>query len=230
MKRNFAVDLTKHSHALRQIRLERSPIMNTQTRREIRSGLIALALSGLLVTLGAALRGPFDLADPGSSNIRDAFSPTYLPGWPLILIGVVLHLYGLFGLYRYLTYEAQSLIAFLAFVLNIAGLTLALPFLGLLTAHRPVIAELYQQGYQEVIALLGVVALARIIGVALLVIAIWKDGRLPKWTAIAFPLGFLLAAAAVTFAIELLGAVLLLVSTGRMAWKGWQETAVAAGQ
>lgn len=202
--------------------------MNAQTRREIRSGLIALALSGLLSTFVAALQGPFDIADPGSSTIRDALSPDYAPGWTLILIGVVLHLYGLFGLYRYLTYEAQSLIAFLAFVLNVAGLTLALPFLGLLAAHRPVIIELYQQGYQEVIALLGVVVLARIIGVLLFVIAIWKDGRLPKWTAIVFPLGFLLVAAAATFATELLGAMLLLISTGMMAWKGWQESAVGA--
>lgn len=204
--------------------------MNTQTRLEIRSGLIALALSALLATLGAALGGPFDLADPGAYIIPAALSPIYLPGWMLILVGVVLHLYGLFGLYRYLTYEAQSLIAFLAFVLNVAGLTLALPFLGLLAAHGPVITELYQQGYQEVIALLGVVVLARIIGVALFVIAIWKDGRLPKWTAIVFPLGFLLTAAAATFATELLGAVLLLISTGMMAWKGWQESAVGAGQ
>lgn len=204
--------------------------MNIQTRREIRTGLIALAVSGLLSVLVAALHGPFDLADPESSTIRAALSPDYAPGWTLILMGVVLHLFGLFGLYRYLTYEAQSLIAFLAFVLNVAGLTLALPFLGLLAAHRPVIIELYQQGYQEVIAVLGVAALARIIGVPLFVIAIWKDGRLPKWTAIVFPLGFILAAAAVTFGTELLGAVLLLISTGMMAWKGWQESAVGAGQ
>lgn len=204
--------------------------MNIQTRREIRFGLMALALSGLLSPLVAALQGPFDLANPGSDNISAVLSPNYAPGWALILIGVVLHLFGLFGLYRYLTYEAQSLIAFLAFVLNVAGLTLALPFLGLVAAHRPVIIELYQQGYQEVITVLGVAALARIIGVPLLVIAIWKDGRLPKWTAIAFPLGFILVAAAVTFATELLGAVLLLLSTGMMAWKGWQESAVGAGQ
>ena len=115
-------------------------------------------------------------------------------------------------------------------MLNVGGLTLAIPFLGLLAAHGPVITELYQQGYQEVIALLGVAVLARIIGMPLLVIAIWKDGRLPKWTAIFFPLGFLLAAAAVTFATELLGAVLLLISAGMMAWKGWQESAVGARQ
>ena len=204
--------------------------MNTQTRLEIRSGLLALALSALLSTLVAALQGPFDLANPGSDSISAALSPIYAPGWTLSLISVALHLYGLFGLYRYLTYAAQSLIAFLAFVLNVAGLTLALPFLGLLAAHRPVITELYQQGYQEVIALLAVVVLTRIIGVSLFVIAIWKDGRLPKWTAIFFPLGFLLVAAAATFATELLGTLLLLMSTGMMAWKGWQESAVGAGQ
>jgi hypothetical protein len=44
--------------------------MNTQTRREIRFGLIALALSGLLFTLGAALRGPITIANLQSYLLR----------------------------------------------------------------------------------------------------------------------------------------------------------------
>ncbi len=47
--------------------------MNTQTRREIRFGLSALVLTGLLYTLGIALRGPID-PDP-DSFLRVALSP-----------------------------------------------------------------------------------------------------------------------------------------------------------
>src|SRR6266545_6218354 len=72
-------------------------LMNSQTRLEIRFGLIALALSGLFFVVGAALRGPFDLANPGSYIARSALSPLYLLGWSLILVAAVLSIYGFFG-------------------------------------------------------------------------------------------------------------------------------------
>jgi len=214
--------------------------MNAQTRREIRSGLVALAVSGLFFTLGILLRGAVDLADP-ASFIRAAASPYYIPGWALILVGFVLQLYGSFGLYRYLTYQAESLIALLAFLVRIVGLALSLPLFTFLTIHVPVIATLYQQGNQEVlavleanftgtgIALLGIGAMADLIGFILFAIAMWRDGRLPKWTVILFVLSLPLLAAPVTFLTELLGAVLLLISTATIAWKGWQESEARTG-
>ena len=214
--------------------------MNAQTRREIRSGLVALAVSGLFFTLGILLRGAVDLANP-ASFIRAAASPYYIPGWALILVGFVLQLYGSFGLYRYLTYQAESLIALLAFLFRIVGLALSLPLFTFLTIHVPVIATLYQQGNQEVltvleanftgtgIALLGIGAMADLIGFILFAIAMWRDGRLPKWTVILFVLSLPLLAAPVTFMTELLGAVLLLISTATIAWKGWQESEARTG-
>lgn len=214
--------------------------MNSQTRREIRSGLVALAVSGLLFTIGIVLRGAVELADP-TSFIRAAASPYYIPGWAIILVGFVLQLYGFFGLYRYLTYKTESLIALLAFLFRIVGLALGLPLFTFLTINVPVIAKLYQQGNQEVlavleanftgtgIALLGSGAVADIIGFILFAIAMWRDGRLPKWTIILFVLSLPLLAVAVTFLTELLGAVLLLISTGTMAWKGWQESRARTG-
>jgi len=216
--------------------------MDSQTQREIRFGLVALALSGLLFTLGAALRGPFDFTDPGSYIVRTALSPNYVPGWTIILVGALLQLYGSFGLYRYLTYQAETLIAFLAMVLRIAGIALALPLFTFLAVTGPVIARLYQQGNQGVIAvveanitsglgiaLLGIALVAAVIGVILFAIAIWRDGRLPRWTAVLLLLGVLLQPFAANFTLELLGLVLVLLSTGVIAWKGWQESAPGGG-
>jgi hypothetical protein len=215
--------------------------MNSQTRREIRPGLIALALSGLLFALGIVLRGPVDLADPGSC-CRVALSAAHVSGWTIILLGGVLHLFGLFGLYRYLTYQAESLIALLAVVLAVAGIALFLPLASFSAVNGPVIADLYQQGNQEVIAvveagftstlglaLLGVSSAAGITGPILFAVAIWRDGRLPRWTGVIFALSVVLLGVPVTLATELLGAVLLLTSTGVMAWKGWQESVAGAG-
>ncbi len=211
--------------------------MDSQTRREIRFGLVALALSGLLFALGVALRGPIDLADSGSF-IRAAASSSYVPAWTIILVGGVLQLYGFFGLYRYLTHKASSSIAFLAFVLSITGIALFLPLAAFFAVDGPVIANLYQQGNPEVLAvveanftsglglaLLGVSSAAGLIGVVLFAIAIWRDGRLPRWTGVLLALSTLLLGVPVTFATELSGAVILLISASVIAWKGWQESA-----
>lgn len=208
----------------------------------IRLGLIALALSGLLFVLGIVLRGEIDMADP-ESFIRAASSAAYVPAWTIILVGVVLNLYGTFALYRYLTYQGESMIAFLGFVLRIAGIALVIGLFTFFAVSVPAIAELYQQGNQEVIAVveanftsgLGLVLLAvggsaSIIGLILFAIAIWRHGRLPKWTGVALALSLPMLAFPVTFATELLGAVLLLISAGVIAWKVWQESMAGPGQ
>ena len=123
--------------------------MNAQTRSEIRLGLTALALSGLLFAMGIVLRGPVDLADPGFC-CRAAVSPTYVLAWVIILVGGVLQLYGFFGLYRYLTYQTENLIAFPAVVLSTTAIALFLGFATFMAVNAPVIADLYQQGNQEV--------------------------------------------------------------------------------
>jgi hypothetical protein len=106
-----------------------------------------------------------------------------------------------------------------------------------------VIAELYQQGNQEVIAvveanfesslglaLLVVSAVGGIIGAILFAIAIWRHGSLPKWTALLYAVSVPLLAFPVTFRTELLGAMLLLISAGVIAWKVWQESVGGPGQ
>lgn len=130
----------------------------------------------------------------------------------------------------------KNVIAFLAFMLRTVGLALALPLFTFLAVNLPVIAELYQQGSQEMIAvieanftglglvLLGVAGGASIIGFLLFVIAMWRDGRLPRWTIVLFALSLPLLTLAVSLTTEFLGAVLLLISASVMAWKGWQES------
>ncbi|HEU0292253.1 MAG TPA: hypothetical protein VFR47_05930 [Anaerolineales bacterium] len=214
--------------------------MNSQTRREIRFGLIALALSGLLLALSTLLRGPVSLTDP-VSFIRNAASPIYVLAWTFILVGGVLNQYGSFGLYRYLTYQTPSLIAFVAFVLRIVGIALFLPLAAFFAVNGPVIAKLYQQGNQEVLSvvescftglgliLFGLSGVGEIMGWILFAVALWRDGRLPKSTVFLFLLALPLVVIPLNLATEFLGWVLLLISTSMMAWKGWQESMTSAG-
>ncbi len=210
--------------------------MNAQTRREVRVGLIALALSGLMFAVGIAMRGPVSLSDPGAC-CRTTISPAYAPGWAIILLALVADLYGFLGLYRYLTYQANSRIASLAVLLVIPGIGLLFPLASFFAINAPVIAQLYQQGDQTVIAVVkalftsplgaAVVAiqtLTVIVGAILFAVAIWRDGRLPRWTAVSLALSILFLGFPATFANELLGALLLLVSASAMTWRTWRET------
>ena len=215
--------------------------MNSQTRREIRFGLVALALSGLLLTLGIPLRGPIAITNP-DAMIRSAGLPGFLPGWILLVLGGVFQAYGTFGLYRYLTYQSESRIAFLAFVLRIAAISLAFPLTNFFALSMPLIADLYRQGNHAVISLvqsnltsglglilLGIGGLTGLPGTILFAIAIWKDPRLPKWTGIVYGLSPFGLAIPTTTATEWLGAVLLLISSSVIAWIGWQESRARAG-
>jgi hypothetical protein len=215
--------------------------MNIQTRREIRFGMSALALAGLLFTLSVLVRGPLD-RDP-AVLMRAVLSPNFVPGVVTGLIGGVLSIYGnFFGLYRYLTLREKSLIPFLAMLLSpLALMMFVLPFVTFLAVNVPVIAELYQQGNQEVLAvfeatftnplslgLLSTTSVAGLIGTLLFAVAIWQDGRLPKWVAVVWALKSLLLiiSGPGLFATELLGAVLALVCSCVLAWKGWQESMI----
>jgi len=215
--------------------------MNSQTRREIRFGLVALALSGLLFTVGIPLRGPVAINNP-EAMIQSATAPGFLLGWILLVAAGVFHAWGTFGLYRYLTYQSESRIAFLAFVLRIAAISLAFPLSIFFAVSMPVIADLYRQGIHEVTALvqanfisgLGFILLAiggaaGLPGSILFAIAIWKDPRLPKWTGIVYGLSPIGLAIPTTTATEGLGALLLLISSSVIAWRGWQESEARAG-
>jgi hypothetical protein len=215
--------------------------MNIQIRREIRFGLSALVVTGLLFTLSVVVRGPLD-RDP-AVLMQAVLSPNFVPGVVIGLIGGVLSIYGnFFGLYRYLTLRDKSLIPFLAIVLSPLGLMMfVLPFVTFLAVNVPVIAELYQQGNHEVLAvfhatftnplslaLLGGTSVTGVIGTLLFAISIWRDGRLSKWVAVGWALrGLLLIISGPGFfATELLGAVLALILSSVIAWHGWQESLV----
>lgn len=218
--------------------------MNIQTRRDIRMGLSALVLTGLFYTLSVTIRGPLD-PNP-ASLLRGILAPNFVPGVMIGLVGGLFQIYGLFGLYRYLTFQRESWIAFLAVVLGIAGLVLfVLPFVTFLAVNGPVIAELYQQGNQAMIAvieanftrplgvaLLGISSVAGILSTILFAITIWQNASLPKWLGPLYAFkGLLLTVSGPgLFATELLGAVLTLFSALVLAWKGWQESAIRVGE
>lgn len=213
--------------------------MNIQTRREIRFGMSALFLTGLLYTLSVLIRGPLN-RDP-AVLMQAVLSPNFVPGVITGMIGGVLNVYGnFFGLYRYLALREKSLVPFLAMVLSpLALMMFVLPFTFFLAVNVPVIAGLYQQGNQAVLSVfqatftnpfsLGLLSVTSVIGLIstiLFAVAIWQNKILPRWLGPVYGLkGLLLVISGPgLYTTELLGAVLALVCGCVLAWKGWQET------
>ena len=210
--------------------------MNSQTRRDIRFGLISLALSGLMMTLAAVVRGPLS----GLTTeflLRDATAPTWAPAWALGVVGSVFQMYGFLGLYRYLTYRADNRLAFWAALLSATAMALFIGPASFMAFYSPVVGNLYVQGNEAMIAVwnarlastigmavFGVMGVGYLFGPILFAIAIWRDGRLPKWTGVLVALSSALTAYPVFFWAEVLGMVALLISASVIAWKGWQET------
>lgn len=210
--------------------------MSGQTRREVRSGLMVLALTGPLFTAGIILRGAIDITDI-TSLLDEATTPGFTTGWALIVLGFVLQIYGFFGLYRYLTSRSDSLIALIGFMLRSVGGSLGVAPFVFLAVNGRAIAEGQTQGdpagsillerffdSRPGILILGAASIASVAGFVLFVIAMWRDGRLAKWTVTLFALSLPLLAIAVSFPTELLGAILWLISTSVIAWRGWQES------
>lgn len=216
--------------------------MNSQTRRDIRFGLTALALSGLLFTVATIVRGPMSGLGV-ESLVRDGASPNWAMGWAIGVVGSVLMFFGFVGLYRYLTYPADSRIAFLAAVLSATAIALFIGPASFMAFNMPVVSNLHQQGNHEVLAVFQAIfndplgrvrgiasAVGYVLGPILFAVAITRDGRLPRWTGILFALSFALTAYPVYFPAELLGSVLLLISSSWIAGKGWQESVLQQGK
>jgi hypothetical protein len=192
--------------------------------------------------IATILRGPIELNT--ESLIRTWAAPNWVPAWTIGLVGSVLQLYGFLGLYRYLTYHADNRIAFLATLLSATAIALFIWSALFMAVNAPVIGQLYQQGNEEVLAVytarftspvglavFGVTGAGYILGPILFAVAIWRDGRLPRWTGVFIALSIAgLLAIPLTFPTELLGAMLLTISSSVIAWQGWQEGMTAAAE
>jgi len=210
----------------------------------IRLGLAALALYGVLIAAMIVVRGPFvDAADSPGPFAQVAGSARFIAYSLGTTVGVLLGLYGYLALYAYLAGggPAVSGPAFWGLVLSF-GLVFLLPILGVYAFAGPPVAALYRHDPRRAIELatamgngwyLAMVLLQALFycaGSLFFGIAIWRSGALPKWTGLFFILQgpMIQFVPLVSYAGEILGAVLLAVSCVWIAYAGSRSLAAAA--
>lgn len=172
-----------------------------QSRTRLLAG--ALALAGILFVLYPVIR-PF--SDETSFQGAAAFASTaWVVAHVLAIIGFILLMPALLGVYRALTETGVERLAFRALLAALAGVGLTLPYYGVeaFAVHEIGQAALWQHD----MTLMKLAWSARLgtplimFGVGLLLVgasaimvatAIWKSRVFPKWSGVPFALGFAL--------------------------------------
>jgi hypothetical protein len=232
------------------------PMSAPNTTVWIGTGLLGLPLYGALTFWSSLNPQP----DPNTHYeawsryfTTDHYVLTHLFG---SILGLILAIFGTFALGVYLAKGRAGRMGLVAMVITIFGSALFLPEIGVSTFAAPEEGQAYLAGIEEfaklpdtfadtlfaATSLLFVVLI--FVGNVLLGVAVWRSGALPRWAGVLwagaatlmYPFGLVYAATigpASTPPTVLVGAVMLVVGGGWMAWSVLRrsssaETAVGA--
>ncbi len=211
------------------------------TTRWIGIGLLGLPLYGAL-TFWSSLEG-----QPDPNTDYEAWSHFVTTNHYVLvhlfgsILGLIFALFGTFALGVYLATSRAGRLGLVAMVITVLGIALFLPQQGISTFDAPKAGQAYLVAGVEPFANLPAIfadtmraltgllfIVLAVVGNILLGLAVWRSGTLPKWT------GALWAAAQVLMYLSLvyemtigpastpptvpLGALLLVISGGWMAW------------
>jgi hypothetical protein len=205
----------------------------------IRVGLFALPLYGLLLVYSTWSPQPDQVIDP-EGWARFVSSTSYLVGHIIgNVLGTALVIFGTFALGAFLATSRAPRLALWGMVLSITGYTLFTVPSVISTFATPAIGAAYLAGNREVMTLefspiltvlIVLALLLAVIGNGLLSVAIWRSGSLPRWagviwaaaTLIFYVLGAALgmAATGASLPTQPIGAALMAIAGGWIAWAG----------
>ena len=212
------------------------------TIRLIRIGLFALPAYGLLIMVTTLRPQPDQVSDP-AGWASFVSSPSYLVGHVTgNVLGTILVIFGTFALGALLTASRAPRLALAGMVLSVTSYLLFTVPGVISTFATPAIGAAYLAGNQAVMEIefspimtmiiLGALLLA-VIGNAILSVAIWRSGTLPRWAGVLwaaatltfYVLGFALgmATTGASLPTQPIGAGLLAVSGGWIAWAALRQ-------
>jgi len=201
----------------------------------IRLGVLAIPVYGLLVFLSTLSHQPdyrTDFHAYAEYVTTSSFLVSHLVG---SIVGTTIGLVGVLALGVVLAATAERRLALRGLVLSVAGMAFIMTLFGAATFAQPAIGRAYLAGQQTAVAinsdLYGAPAvvvgltggLLYSAGSALLGVALWRAGRLPRWTgalyAVAVPLISIIGL--VVGVAQPIGAVLIIISGAWIASTVW---------
>ena len=213
--------------------------MSSIISNRLRLGAVALAGCGPLIAVATILRGPFSdpTADP-TAFAHWVSSPTFAPASFVFMAGLLFQIFGVITLYGYLIHTPAERWALWGMILTVSTDALLLALVGTFAYAFPSIGRLYLQGQKNVmevvlafgssfIAVLLTQAILYSLAAIFMSVAIWRSGKLPKWSALVYLLAGLILAFAppLPYLPELIGAILLAMSSVWIGWSIWRHRA-----
>ncbi|TBX70388.1 hypothetical protein EZL74_04220 [Flavobacterium silvisoli] len=175
-------------------------------KKRIVSCLMIIGAAGMLFAFGDLLIPQenviFD-ADKNPSDFAELVTTTNFRYWAARgFLGVLMEMIGTVGLYLYLQKTKAEKTAFIGLLLSLTHQILGFGVFSIIYFMFPVLGTLYQQGNTSVMAyatmkdelalLMGSSLLITLTGLAFMAVAIWRSGKLPKWSGWLVFLGFFL--------------------------------------
>jgi hypothetical protein len=166
----------------------------------IRIGVLTFPISGLVAASAALVPGIGinPAVDPaGFAQAADYVGLANLVG----IVSLVFLLFGFEALRTFLERNSVDRWAFAGMTLSMIGVGLFLPFLGIIAFAGPVAGRLYLKGQARAVSIIseststanfaafafgGISVLFSVLGSILFSASIWRSGKLPKWSAIAY--------------------------------------------
>ena len=124
----------------------------------IRLGAVALMISSVLIFIADMIQPILSIGNLTSIKSLTAFagatiSPAYLAAQLLFIIAFALYSCSAISIYKLLSYTRDHRPAFWGMVLNVIGIGLSMPLLGINTFVLPLIGRLYLEGETSVLSL-----------------------------------------------------------------------------
>jgi hypothetical protein len=165
-------------------------------------------------------------------------------------LGLILAIFGTFALGAYLARSCAGRLGLVAMVITVLGNALFLMVMGVSAFSAPETGQAYLAGIEELaqlpttfsdivfIATFGLAILLLFVGNVLLGVAVWRSETLPRWagglwvaaTVLLYPLGQVVAMLITnsTPRTVLVGALLVVISGGWIAWSVLREPSAGA--
>jgi hypothetical protein len=173
-------------------------------------GALALVVAGVTALPSGILRA--GVASVSARNLEVALganSTAWRLGTALTNVSLPFFVLGVMALYAYLSRTSAERLAFVGLVMTVGSLVLFLPVFGYVGYVVPAIGSLAEQGHVEMIQVMdqtfkepfilipGLGGLLWGVGFIPLGLAIWRSGRLWKWSGLLFILSGVIGIAAI---------------------------------
>jgi len=224
----------------------KSPLDVARANRT-RIGALAFPISGLVATLAALVPGIG--INPAVDPAGFAQAANYVGLANLVgIASLVFLLFGFQALRAFLERNSVDKWLFEGLILSVVGLCLFFPFLGIFAFAGPVAGRFYLSGNLQAVSIIseatgtsnpaalafgGVSILFSVLGAILFSVAIWRSGKMPKWSAFAYAISAPLSWTPHYIPVLwLLGGILLFgagIGITRGIWNSLNEEQLAVG-